>query len=241
MDAFEGYTGIFLGDGHQLPDFILLLIIALLSLFAFVFRFCYSLIEKMIQGLFSMKERQNLFDTPTQENFFFNGFMGFQTLLLVAVFFFLAYCRVTEILCQDIRWVYILPFVIFIILFLLYLLKQCLYFMYGRVFTENGKYKLWTTNYHTLFSLWGILLYLPVLWLIFDKNYFTEVLILFVFSYILFRFAVIYVKIRIFYTKNTGLLYFSLYLCAQEIIPLLFLYESLNYLHNVIETSILWQ
>jgi len=241
MDMFEGYTGIQWGIEHLIYDFFLLIIIVLLALFALVFRGCYPLFVKMIRGITSVKERQNLFDTPTKENFFFSCFMGFQTLFLCSVFFFLAYCRFTKSMHQVLRSDIILLSVIFMILFLFYLLRQSLYFMYGRTVSGNAKYRLWKNNYHETLFLWGTLLYLPVLWLMFDPIHLTGILILFVFSYILFRIYVIYIKIHIFYHKNTGLLYFCLYLCALEIVPLLFLYESLSYLQNVIETSVLWQ
>jgi len=241
VGVFEGYTGIRWGSGQLIHDFFLLIILVLLAIFALFFRACYPLFEKMIRGFFSMKERQNLFDTPTKENFFFTGFMGFQTLFLCAVFFFLAYYRITESQHRVLYSSVIQLIVIFVMLCLLYLLKRILYFMYGWTMIGKDKYKFWINNYNTAFFMWGILLYLPVLWLMFDHNHFTSILILFVFTYILFRFYVIYIKTYIFYPKKTGLLFFSLYLCAQEIIPLLFLYESLNYLHNVIETSILWQ
>jgi hypothetical protein len=194
----------------------------------------------MIRGFISMKERQTLFDTPTKENFFFNGFLGFQSLFLCAVFFYLTYSHLTESQYRDYLSDFILLLLFFIILLLFYVLKQSLYFMYGRIITERDKFKLWKNNYQVSFFSWGISLYLPVIWLMFDKNHLTGVLILFVFLYILFRIYVIYIKIRIFFHKYTGLLYFSLYLCAQEIVPLLFLYESLSYLHNVIQASVLW-
>ncbi|MDR0394222.1 MAG: DUF4271 domain-containing protein [Tannerella sp.] len=46
---------------------------------------------------------------------------------------------------------------------------------------------------------------------------------------------------HIFLNKNTGFLFFSLYLCAQEIIPLVFLYEGLIYMYNIIEKNNIWQ
>ena len=239
--VFEGYTGISLGDEPLIYDLFLLVIIVLLSCFALVFRACYPLFVQMIRGVVTIKERRNLFDNPTQETFFFDMFMRFQTLLLCAFVFFQVFCRIAALPRQNVRQTLILLAVFFIILFMFYLLKRFLYYIYGRTFTETVKFSLWNTTWHTLFYLWGILLYFPVLWLMFDRERFVGALIVFVFTYILFRILVIYVLIRIFYHKNAGLLYLSLYLCAQEIVPLLFLYKSLTYLHNVIEASILWQ
>jgi hypothetical protein len=126
------------------------------------------------------------------------------------------------------------------VIILFYLLKQSLYSIYGYAFNESDKCKLWDRNYRTLSYIWGVLLYLPVLWITYDSEHLKTIIILFVFIFILYRFAVFHITFRIFYTKNTGLLYFSSYLCAQEIVPLLLLYESLNYLYNVIETNTLW-
>uniref|UniRef100_UPI003FEF4BAF DUF4271 domain-containing protein n=1 Tax=Parabacteroides distasonis TaxID=823 RepID=UPI003FEF4BAF len=51
---------------------------------------------------------------------------------------------------------------------------------------------------------------------------------------------IIYKTIRIFHRKNSSFLYISLYLCGQEILPLVFLYEGIIYLYNFIESSTLW-
>ena len=241
MEAFEGYTEISWDNGQLIYDILLLALIILLSIFAFTFRTCYTLFEKMIRGLFSVKERQNLFDPPARESFFFNVFMGFQTLILCAIFFFLAFSRIVKIQEQGVGKAFILLAILFILLILFYLLKRCLYFIYGRIFIDNVKLNLWNTSYHELFYLWGVMLYLPVFWLILDRERMVGSLIIFSINFILFRLSAIYVKVRIFYHKNNGFLFLNLYLCAQEIIPLLFLYESLTYLYNVIKTSILWQ
>jgi len=241
MEVFEGYTGIGWGDGLLIHDILMLAIIIQLSIFAYAFYTCYPLFEKMLRECISVKERQNLFDTPTQESVFFNLFMGFQTLFLCAVFFFIAFSRLANIQEQDVSQAFILLVILFGLLILFYVLKRFLYFIYSLVFIENSKYNLWKSTYHALFCLWGISLYFPVLWLMLDRQHITGALSLFIFVFILFRITAIYVKIRIFFYKNNGLLFLISYLCAQEFIPLLFLYESLTYLHHVIETSIVWQ
>jgi hypothetical protein len=239
--GFEGYTGISWGDGLLIHDILVCALIVLLTLFAYTFHTCYPLFEKMIRGLISLKERPNLFDAPTRKSVFFNVFMRFQTLFLGAVIFFMIFCRMTGIQEQSVRQALILLNVFLIMLFLLYLLKHFLYYIYSRVFTSQGKYHLWDTTYHTLFYFCGILFYLPVLWLFLDRERFVGALIFAGVIFVLFRITAIYAKIRIYFDKNNGFLYLILYLCAQEIVPLLFLYESLTYLHNVVESSFLWQ
>lgn len=238
---FEGYIGIQFGNEQLIRDLLFSIVFLLFICFAFIFRSYLSLLfGKTITHFISIKERQNLFGSTIRENVFFKGFLKIQTLLLCAILFYLIYHTYFRIQDQTTSNTLFTLAVFLFILTLFYLFKQCLYFIYGRVISENGKYRLWNTNYETLSYLWGISLYLPVLWLMFNNNSLRIVSLLFISSYILYRISVIYITIRIFYNKNTGILYLSSYLCAQEIIPLFFLYEGLNYLQNVIEISTLW-
>lgn len=129
---------------------------------------------------------------------------------------------------------------VFCVLFLFYQFKQCCYYLLGSVFSDPDKYKLWKTSYNAIMGIWGVSLYVPVLWLVFVGTYVTIPIVMFCILYILCRFVIIYKTIRIFHKKSTGLLYISLYLCGQEILPLVFLYEGMVYLYNFIETSTLW-
>ena len=237
----SGFEGISWGDGLLIHDTLIFALIVLLSIFAYAFHSCYPLFEKMIHGLVTLKERQNLFDTQIRERLLFNVFMRFQALFLSAVVFFLIFCRVGWNEGEGVNQALILLFVLLILLVLTYLLKHFFYYIYFRVFTSRGKYKLWHTTYHTLFYFYGILLYLPVVWLMLDSERYIGALILWISLFVSFRLTALYIKIRIIYDKNNGFLYLIAYLCAQEIVPLLFLYESLTYLQNVIVSSNLWQ
>jgi len=239
--GFDGYTGIGWDTGLLMYDLLTLALIVLLSIFAYAFRTCYPLLEKMLHELVSLKERQNLFNTVTRESVFFNVFMRFQALFLCTIILFLVFSRIEEDRYQDIYQMLTMFLAFFIVLILIYLFKRFLYYIYCRVFSSEGKYKLWNTTYHTLFYFWGILLYLPVIWLMLDREHFICALILTILFFVTLRLTTIHTKIRIIYDKNIGFLYFILYLCALEIVPLLFLYESLTYLHHIIVSSIIWQ
>lgn len=240
-EIFEGYIGIQFGNEQLIRDILFSIVFLLFVCFAFIFRSYLSLLfGKTITHFISIKERQNLFGSTIRENIVFKVFLKIQTLLLCAILFYLIYHTYHRIQDQTTFDTFIMLGVFLFILVIFYFFKQFLYFIYGQTLSENGKYRLWNTNYETLSYLWGISLYLPVLWLMFNDNSLQIVSLLFLFSYILYRISVIYITIRIFYDKNTGILYLSSYLCAQEIIPLLFLYEGLNYLQNVIEISTLW-
>lgn len=239
-DPFEGYIGIRPESGQHVFDLLLIMILMVISVFAIVFRTYFPLMKKMLGGVLSGKERQNLFDTSMKENIFFKGFMKFQMLFLCTFFFFLLINNYAEIQIRSIRQTLLLMGLVFAIVYIFYFLKQLIYFLYGQAFSKNGRYKTWNSSYHTLSYAWGVLLYIPTLWLLFDKEHIVYPLILFLITYVLYRVMLIYTTIRIFYNKNTGFLFLSSYLCSQEFIPLFFLYEGLIYFHNIIDTSTLW-
>ncbi|CAK7047719.1 DUF4271 domain-containing protein [Parabacteroides sp. APC149_11_2_Y6] len=241
MDLFEGYVGIRLWDGQLVDDVIFSLLLVLLIAFAIVFRTHVQLFIKMLKDAVFVKERQNLFDKSSgSERFIFRNFMTFQSLFLCSIALFTIARLEGFIGYTNEKDLFLSISIIFIILFLFYQFKQLSYFLLGTVFAEPEKYKLWKTSYNAIIGIWGIILYIPVLWLVFAGTQTYLPILLFGIFYILCRFVIIYKTIRIFHKKITGLLYISLYLCTQEILPLVFLYEGMVYLYNFIERSTLW-
>lgn len=240
-DLFEGYVGIRLWDGQVMNDLLFTLLLALLFLFALMFRFNYRAFIKMLQDVIYIKERQSLFEKNIPSDFYFRLFMIFQTLFLCSLFAFLCLSTggylnfeltsATVSLCIA---------GIFGITLLFYLIKRIMYWITAVIFSDIFKYSLWKNSYLATMGTWGVLLYIPVGWSALWGAYPAAPIILFVISYFLCRFAIVYKTFRIFHNKNTGLFYISLYLCVQEILPLVFLYEGMVYLYNFIKTSTLW-
>lgn len=241
MNIFEGYVGIRLWYGQLVDDVIFSLLLFLFIVFSFVFRTNFQLFVKMLKDAFLVKERQNLFDDVIGKSiFFFRNFMTFQVLFLSSIAL-IAVGRIYGFVNYA-EWQAVLSAIgtVFCVLFLFYQFKQCCYYLLGSVFSDPDKYKLWKTSYNAIMGIWGVSLYVPVLWLVFVGTQVTIPITMFCILYILCRFVIIYKTIRIFHKKSTGLLYISLYLCGQEILPLVFLYEGMVYLYNFIETSTLW-
>ena len=238
---FEGYVGIRLWDGQLVDDVVFALVVSLLVAFAFIFRANFLHFVKMLKDVVYLKERQNLFDdTAGKSGVFFRNFMLFQALFLCSIALF-AIARTNGAISHlgENAALFSIAF-IFLILFLFFQFKQLCYYLLGFVFAAPDKYKFWKKNYNAIMGVWGILLYIPVVWLMFVGNITLAPVIMFCIFYFLCRFVIIYKTIRIFHKNNVGLLYISLYLCTQEILPLIFLYEGMIFLYNFIETSTLW-
>lgn len=240
-DLFEGFVGIRLWDGQVLNDFLFTMILAVLILFAFVFRYNYRACLKMFSDVLYVKERQSLFDKGTVSDTPFRAFMLFQALLLCTLFCF-SYFYSQGYLDFELTLNNILLCVgaLFAIIFLFTLFKWMLYELTGMIFSDPNKFRIWRSSYVATMGTWGIFLYVPVVWSALWGMYPSASLGLFIVSYILCRFVIAYKALRIFYRKNTGILYINLYLCTQEILPLVFLYEGIVCLYNFIKMSTLW-
>lgn len=240
MELFEGYVGIRLGDGQVVDDVIFSLLLVLFIAFALVFRSNYHLFVKMLKDVVFIKERQNISRKDGGHEWFFRNFMTFQALFLCSIGLFAigrAYGYANYVKEYTTGLAILL---LFLLLWAFYWGKEWLYFLFGAVFADKAKYRFWKTNYNAIIGAWGVSLYFPVLWLVFVGASLTVPVAMFGILYILCRFVIIYKTIRIFHKKNTGILYISLYLCGQEILPLVFLYKGIVYLYNFIEVSTLW-
>ncbi|MDR2680970.1 MAG: DUF4271 domain-containing protein [Tannerella sp.] len=238
---FEGYTGIYLNNTTFSNDVLLLVVFILLSTFALIFRLNVPLFGKMISNMNADERRQSIFDTTQKDSFLLNLFMSFQALLLCSIFIFLVSTEYNFFINPDISETFLVIAVLFVVLLAYYLFKRSIYGIFGYVFLEQNAYKTMFVNCQALFCTWGIALYIPVLWILLVGEYFFMAYIAFIISYLICRAILIYRFIHIFFYKNTGLLFLSLYLCSQEIIPLIFLYEGLIYMYNIIETNNIWQ
>lgn len=238
---FEGYTGIRLGEGQVMSDVLFASIFFLFVCFSIIYRKDFRLFIKMVQDLYSVKERQSLFLLTSNNETFFRSYMIFQMLALSSLAIF-SIARIKGVINQDITdWEALLALgILFIVLSIYYLIKKFFYFSICHVFFDRSTYKLWKTNYYAVMGPFGVLLYIPVLWLVFVGSYPDIPIWMFIIFFILSRLVIIYKLIRIFHSKGNDILYLILYLCTQEILPLVFLYKSLVYLYNVIETSTLW-
>jgi hypothetical protein len=233
MDGFEGYVGVWM-EGQQLfNDIVFSLLFALFIVFAFVFRVNYHLFMKMLRDAFYVRDRLSLFDDMDGNETIFRTFMIFQALFLSSLSLFIAghfYGYVRE---YDTAKMYLMAFgVIFLVLFIFYWFKQLLYNLAGFIFAGPELYTTWRTGYIAATGLGGILLYFPVLCLAFTDVHIRISCVTLIVVYLLWRLLIAYKTILTFNTRGIGFLYIIIYLCAQEILPLVFLYEGIIYLYN---------
>ncbi|MDR1258063.1 MAG: DUF4271 domain-containing protein [Tannerellaceae bacterium] len=234
MDGFEGYVGIQIGDRQLVDDVIFTLLFGLLIVFAIVFHSNCHLFMKMTRDIFHIKDRLSLFEDIGGNETAFRRFMTFQSLFLFSVAAFLigrSYEYIPDYRTIEMNLLAI--GVIFVFLSAFYLFKQLLYNICGFIFAGTDLYKTWRTGYTASTGLWGVLLYIPVLCLAFTGMTVWIPLFTLLLLYLVWRIVVIYKTVYIFNIRGVGFIYIILYLCAQEILPVIFLYEGIVYLYNI--------
>ena len=238
---FEGYTNIYLHHISFSNDIMLIIVLALLAVFAWTFLMNFTLFSTMIININAGEQRQSIFESTENNIFLFNSFMTFQAILLFSIYVFSAAAKYKYILNTDLKTTLLSIGLLFVLFFFYYLFKRALYALFGIVFLEKSTNKMLFTNYQALLGSWGIALYFPVLWVLLFDTYFSASVIILIFSYLLFKIIFAFRFFYVFSKKNTGILFISLYLCAQEIAPLVFLYQGLNFTFYIIERNNAWQ
>ena len=233
----EGFTGTQLTNIAFTNDVMLLIILLLLLSFAVIYRLNTSLLGKMISDINAGEQRQSIFGAIANERFLFNAFMIFQALFLCSFFIFSTISEYKYITNPDLVTTFKITGILLFIMFIFFLFKKLIYAIFGYIFADTSATKFMLTNHQALFCIWGVSLYLPVLWILLVGKYFLFAIITVIICYLAFRAILIFKFLHMFFNKKTGLLFLSLYLCAQEIVPLVFLYEGLFYIYNIIEKN----
>ena len=122
---------------------------------------------------------------------------------------------------------------------LYYNLQQSAYRILGSIFTEPSVTKQWIDNHASINLLLGIVLFPVIFCMIYLSGFLNIGLLLVTISYILSRIIFIYKGIKIFLRDVYGILYFILYLCALEIIPLFLIYKGMILIYQFVEFKIL--
>ena len=104
-----------------------------------------------------------------------------------------------------------------------YLWQLALYKVIGYTFVDREATRHWISGFNSSQVLLSMLLIVPALMALFYSGMTKTMLVLSVLCYILARILFICKGFRIFFTNFGSLLYFILYLCAVEIIPILIL------------------
>ena len=184
-----------------------------------------QIFQSEISELLTIKGRKSIFFEPTRNEWHGKLFLCFQTCLLLAIFLYKNITSTSEIVPDSPVKSIIIILLLTLFISVFFIIKRSMYHFVGWIFFDKQAVQSWTDSYFTIFAYSGIFLFTPVLlhFYVDALNNFCFYLIL---AYlILFEIFVIYKSIVLFFYKPSLLIHLFLYLCGQEIIPLLFLWK----------------
>ena len=200
------------------------------------------LLSLMVKSLFKGNSKENVFAEQINNELVIKLLLGLQTIILSAVFLFvftsheaIPYQGTNIQMFQFLAGASLLS-----LFFLLY--KLLSYNLAGNVFFRKEDVWQWNEDFTSLICLSGLVLFLPTLFIFYvDALYW----ICYYFCLIYFVFINLFIGCKVyllFFHHKSFSLYFILYLCAQEMIPLYFLYKGLDYLFIIVQrdTTLLW-
>ena len=196
------------------------LILAGLVLIMVSYRTGYKYLENLMHNMFSIRRRENLFEDRTLNETRILTALTINTCIMEGLLLYMGVCHWQSALQVSLhKNIFLYVGIFSIIALAFYLAQLCAYNLIGHVFSDGLNTKLWTDGFKATHSLLGLLLF-PVVAVLLVSPQFTNVLLICAISlYFCARIVFICKGFRIFYSNLPSLVYFILYLCAVEIVP----------------------
>ncbi len=210
---------------NELPGYnsgVMAILLGVFMLIALNFRHYTTFLKTFTQNLFSVRQRANVFDDRSTTN---------ETRILVSLILLLCVCEgILMFTAVESTGIDIDNFVGIAMLSGLaaayYVAQLIAYRTIGYVFTSRRRAAMWMKGFNASQSLLGITLAAPAVLALFNPGGATLLLSISAALYVIARFIFIYKGFKIFYNNSLALIYFILYLCSLEIIPLFFIYKA---------------
>lgn len=204
---------------HDTPSMALLMM-GLLAV-ALSYHTGYKYIENLMHNMFSTRRRENLFEDHTVNETSILVALIANTCIVEGFIIFFAVWQFLPRLAtslQDNVSIHIGAFTAIAAGF--YSVQWLVYKLLGYTFTDSVGSKLWIDGFKASQSFLGLLLLCVLLPLMVFPSSGKMLLTVAAIIYFAGRLVFIYKGFRIFYGNVSSLLYFLLYLCAVEIVPL---------------------
>ena len=200
---------------------ILTIIVVLFVAISLNFKECRKLIIRFADELRNNKRRENAFDEHTNHETRLTLLTFIQYVIYGGII--LAGLKISAGRESDINAYDFSTLIKNISLFAgYYLFQVCAYNLTGYIFASGDDRKRWLRAFNASQSLAGIALMIPALILLFYPQSTPVVFIVAAVIYLTARLTFISKGFSIFYNNIFSLVYFILYLCALEIIPLIY-------------------
>ena len=197
----------------------MLLVLAVIFITTVSYRKGYKYVADFFHNISSVRERQNLFEDHTVKETQIMTALTANTCIFGAILLYIAYgflYHPTEPAATPV-FGFVAALSAFAALYHIAMLGLC--WLLGFIFSDKLSTGLWLDGVKASASMLGVML-APITFAILIFPAFVKTgLIMAIILYFLARIIVIYKAFRIFFNNLQSLLYFILYLCSVEIVP----------------------
>jgi hypothetical protein len=190
------------------------------------------LFASMFRCLFREREKDNPFPDIIHDEFVGKLVLCLQAVLTASV---LVYCILSHLLPLPFEsanhFLYLFAITVALLLFAL-LYKFLTYLWIEYIFFSKEDAQLWNSQYFAIISLSGIALFLPAMLIFYWTEAFQACFYISLLYLLFVKVLMSYKIYTIFFQQKSPLLYFILYLCGQELLPLFFVAKALVYFYS---------
>jgi hypothetical protein len=225
---------------NQTDSWGFILFLVCFFIFAYIVSQRAKLLNSMANELFHNKDRQSIFFETMDHEFSNKLLLLFQTVILTAIITYRLAVHESIFSAESPSQLFMFTGITILILIVFIGYKFLTYSFIGHIFFNHETSRQWNNNFLSLICLSGNILFFPTLILFYvDKAYYF--CMYFMFFYLFFILIITFYKIfTIFFQRKSHLLYFILYLCTQEMIPLYLVYRGFIYLFLIVQKDTLW-
>lgn len=185
---------------------------------------CRRIFKNLPQDLWGLRQRENAFDEqiPYERRTFM--IMIIQMLVCETILMYLWFQPAGT--AESFRQINTTLGLLFALTATYYIFQLTAYTAVGWIFSSGNGFRLWIKGFNTSSALLGLLLFIPAITALFYPSATFIMIVISLFFYFLARLIFIFKGFRIFYDSFFSLIYFILYLCTLEIIPVFYIYTE---------------
>ena len=224
------YTGVQGIPRRPMPGYdslVMSLVIGVFLIIAVNLRHYSTFLKTFWSNIFSVRQRQNAFDERATVS---EARVLFSLVLLLCLGEGILLYTGLNITDTDGIPTFLGVSLMILVALLYYLWQLGVYRLIGYVFTTRRRALSWFKGFTSSQALLAVMLALPAMVALFMPSMATMLVGVGIFLYVVARLFFIIKGFRIFYHNSFSLVYFILYLCSLEIIPLIFIYKIAGFI-----------
>lgn len=192
-----------------------------------------KLLPSMLYNLFRETDRQSIFSETIDNEAVIKMILSVQTVLLSSVIIQCIFLHACQESFQSVVRLFQLLGGTILLIIAYFVYKFLANLLISSIFFPKESRQVWHDNFFSIISLSGLVLFIPALGIFYIEEAYYPALVFCILYFLFVQILTFYKIFIIFFQQKSALLYFILYLCAQELVPLFLVYKALIRFYGV--------